>query len=622
MDKLQKYLENKSQKQFTNKSYLDFRNDLLNYAKEHYSDNILDFSEVSVGGMFLDFAAIVGDSLNFYTEQQFKELDYTTATNSKNINNHLRRANIKNNSAYPSSVTVSFSVNIQKDSNSSDFMPYPKQSHLPIIKKGTTLTSNSGIDFVLDEDVDFSQDYDQKIGDLNEDESIYSLILTKDGICTSGTIIQETVNFSNNTSDFFLSYELERLNVTDIISVIDEDLNVYLEVDHLSQGTVYESQKNHLTGDEYLVVKPAVYKFMIEREYDTSRTLIRFGNGNGKSIRNNVFANNTDLLLPYKNKNVTGRVDLDPSMLLKTNSFGISPKGKSVTITYKAGGGVGHNVKENTIQSFKDSPVLLFPNLNEVDDSATRQLISNSITLTNKQPSLGGAPKPSLEELKQSIPLATRSQSRIITHEDLIARILSMPTNFGKIEKAVALKNKFSNLSKDLFIICKDSNNHYVAANDAIKVNLSNFINQFRLISDNYNILDVPVYNFSINVVIRIQAGASAEDVVLTIISDIIDKMQFQNMQIGEPINVNNLLKVIHAPNQVLGVKTNLKDMIKIKSNSKADNFYDFSLNQTLKYSENVLDPISNYIDGFIYPPRGGIFELKFPSQDINIVVN
>ena len=61
------------------------------------SDNIVDFSEVSLGGMLLDFAAIVGDSLVYYAEQQFNELDYTTATDVNNIVKHMQRANIKLN---------------------------------------------------------------------------------------------------------------------------------------------------------------------------------------------------------------------------------------------------------------------------------------------------------------------------------------------------------------------------------------------------------------------------------------------------------------------------------------------------------------------------------------------
>jgi hypothetical protein len=69
-NKLQKYLTNNNKDRvFINKTFNDFRRDLLNYVNEFYSENIIDFSETGLGGLFLDFAAIVGDSLVYYAEQ-------------------------------------------------------------------------------------------------------------------------------------------------------------------------------------------------------------------------------------------------------------------------------------------------------------------------------------------------------------------------------------------------------------------------------------------------------------------------------------------------------------------------------------------------------------------------
>ena len=112
-NKLQKYLTNNNRnKTFTNKTFNEFRTDLLKYANEFYSDNILDFSEASLGGLFLDFASIVGDSLVYYAEQQFNEMDYETAVDPENISRFLRKANIKNVKGSPSIVEVTFTLTI------------------------------------------------------------------------------------------------------------------------------------------------------------------------------------------------------------------------------------------------------------------------------------------------------------------------------------------------------------------------------------------------------------------------------------------------------------------------------------------------------------------------------
>lgn len=618
-NKIQKFLKNKNKKQFTNKTYLDFREDLLSYAREFYSDNILDFSETSLGGLFLDFASIVGDSLVFYAEQQFNELDYETATNIDNINKHLKRANIKNNSAYPSTVEVSFSIEVEKDIASSQKSPKPYLSQLPTIKKNSILVSNNGIQFVLDEDVDFSNEYSQKIGELNEDETPYTLILTKKGTCTSGFITTESVFFPKTSEEgYFLSCKLENNNITSIIEVIDSDSNVYEEVSYLSQGTIFSKVEN--SNNDYISIKPAPYRYIIERDFISGEVYLRFGNGSGKSVKDDHFSNVSDLLLPLKNKDTFGRVDLDPGLLLKSNSLGVSPRGKTVDITYKYGGGISHNSPANSITSFFESPIVVFKNSNDLLEESKKISIIDSISITNEESAIGGAPAPTIDELKTSIPMAIKSQNRIITHDDLIARIMTMPSTFGKIEKVVALDNSYSSFSKDLFITCKDSEGFYVNASDAIKMNLAKYINEFRLIGDNYNILDVPVFNFGITATIRVSSESDIESVILEVASRIFENLRFDLLQIGEPINVNEIERVINNTDGVVSLITNKKNIIVNKTEKDAWNDFDFDIVRS--YSNNIVDPNIHYKNGFIYPPRGGIFEMKYSSQDILIIAN
>lgn len=618
---IQKYLENNRKSQFINKNYLDFRQDLLNYAKEFYSENILDFSETSIGGMFLDFASIVGDSLVYYAEQQFNELDYTTAVDIDNITKHLRRANIKNNTSYPSSLTATFTIEVERDSTSSQRNPKPNVEHLPTLPSGTRIIANNGVEFMLGEDVDFSSDYTQTIGAVNEGGSPFSLIITKKAVCTSGTVITESVSFPNDDKkSYFLSYELAEPNATNIISVVDEDLNEYHEVEYLSQNTLFKSIQNEIDNNQYMYIRSAPYRYVIEKEYKSKKTVLRFGNGSGKIIKDNVFTNTSDLILPIKNNNIVGRTDVNPSLLLQNNSLGVSPKGKTLIITYKAGGGISHNIAKNTLNTFFDDPILVFSNSSSIIPTQIRQSIVSSITVTNEEKAVGGAEAPSINDLKSQIPAAIHAQGRIITYEDLIARILTMPSNFGKIEKAVALNNPFSSLSKDLFIICRDNEGFYINASDAIKINLSNYINEFRLISDNYNILDVPLFNFGINLQIKVASGYNIESVLFDVQRNITSEMNFSLMQIGEPINVN---KIIKAASGTTGVLTILTDNNRIvASKTDKDQFYDFSNDIIRTYAANSIDPRTNFINGFVYPSRGGIFELKYSAIDIKITAN
>ena len=51
----------KLQRSYLAKDFVGFRNELLNHAKIYFPNNMQDFSEASLGGMFLEMAAYVGD---------------------------------------------------------------------------------------------------------------------------------------------------------------------------------------------------------------------------------------------------------------------------------------------------------------------------------------------------------------------------------------------------------------------------------------------------------------------------------------------------------------------------------------------------------------------------------
>ena len=349
LSKLENYLTNQNDKQFSNENFTDFRQELLQYANLYYKNNIVDFSEVSLGGMLLDFAAIVGDSLVYYAEQQFNELDYTTATDPDNIVKHLQRANIQNSKASPSSVDVNFTIELERDPNSPDYDLKPFSQKLPIIKTGTILISDTGIFFTLQEDIDFTDgNYKVEASEEDSDGTVLSLFLTKEGLCVSGIITEEIITVPNSNQNFFSKISLDKDDITKIISVIDEDNNEYHEVDYLTQTTLFKKVKN--SNDSYMTILPVPRRFIREENYTTGKTSLRFGNGDGKSIRGNAFSNMEDLILPLKNKDtISNRVSLDPGTLLESSTLGISPAGKTLTITYKYGGGSSHNVSPFSI---------------------------------------------------------------------------------------------------------------------------------------------------------------------------------------------------------------------------------------------------------------------------------
>ena len=99
-------LKNEVRRNYLAKDFESFRNQLYQHAKLYFADKIQDFSDASLGGLLLDMAAFVGDTMSFYLDHQFNELNWSTAIEVKNIQKHLRNAGVKVHGASPSVVMM------------------------------------------------------------------------------------------------------------------------------------------------------------------------------------------------------------------------------------------------------------------------------------------------------------------------------------------------------------------------------------------------------------------------------------------------------------------------------------------------------------------------------------
>ena len=97
---------------YLNRDFGDFRGELLRYANIYFKDKIQDFSEASMGGLFLDMAAYVGDTMSFYLDHQFRELSPDTVSEAANLEAMIRNAGLQIRGDSPASVTINFYLEI------------------------------------------------------------------------------------------------------------------------------------------------------------------------------------------------------------------------------------------------------------------------------------------------------------------------------------------------------------------------------------------------------------------------------------------------------------------------------------------------------------------------------
>lgn len=611
-------IKNVIARSFLNKDRDAFRATLLQYARTFYADRIKDFSEASVGGLMLDFAAEVGDHMSFYLDHQFTELDPELAVEPQNLQRHLRIAGVPITGASPAVVAVAFALEVPAQLVGSTYVPM--ESALPVILEGTIVESDEGIAFELTEDLDFnSRDKNGNlkatvvVGRTSSDGSPSTFILmmggpgnsprAPDGICLSGFRTTDAFAIPNSYVPF-REISLANENVTDIISVTDSDGNRYYEVASLSQDTVFRGITNFDDDndlvEENLELIPAPYRFTKMTSFDTRLTTLRFGSGNAATMNDDIIPDPSQFALPLYGKKIFSRFALDPGKLLGTQTLGVSPVNTTITVVYRYGGGLSNNVAATSIKTVSTLR-MQFPG-SPTATLATQ--IRASISVKNPDVASGGEDAPSLDELRDKIPAARNAQNRIVTKPDLLARVYTMPSNFGRVFRAGIRSNPRNPLAAQLFIISRNADSQLIVSPDSLKKNLRIFLNEFRMISDAIDILDAPVINIGIEFKISTEPLAVKNIVLQNIITSLKKFFKIENFNIDQPIKIDDVHNIIYnSP----GVASVLDLRFKNINGSIGERVY----------SDIKFDVTSNIRKKMLVGPPGSIFELRFPNNDI-----
>jgi hypothetical protein len=602
------------QRNYLARDFDSFRTVLLDYARQYYPDRIQDFSESSVGGLFLDMAAYVGDNMSFYMDHLYGELNNDTVVETVNVERILRSTGVPIVGSAAAIATVDFYIEVPVISNN-DLSPDP--DFLPTIKEGTIVQADNGAQFTLLGDVNFWV-VDQKTGQLKVDPNITpvngrriggritSKILKKSGLCTSGEQVTET--FSIGDFIQFRRITLSNPNVTQIISVTDGLGNVYYEVGNLTHDVVYKnvlntsdaSLTNELVKDNLKVV-PAPYRFTKEVSLGNRNTTLIFGGGTADNLEDDLIPDPSEFSIPLPYSQTFSRVPVNPQKMLQTSTLGVAASNTILTVTYRHGGGLSHNVNAGTIRNISNL-ITTFPNN---PDAVEQSQVRRSVEASNPSPASGGEDAPSIDDLLALVPTIRNSQERIVTKEDLITRVYTMPSNFGRVFRATVAKNPSNPLSSRLYIISRNANNELITSPDALKINLKRYLNAYRMVSDAIDIMDASIINIELYFQIVADPSLNKSLLLQSIITDLKTQFDVKNFNIGQPIVISDVVATIFSKPGVISVDT-----------IKFNNMYGTVNNKS--YSPVSFDIKSNTKRQIIYPPEGGIFELKYP--DINIV--
>lgn len=598
---------------YLSKDYASLKYELLSYAKTFFPDKIQDFGEASLGGLFLDMAAAIGDNMSFYLDHQFRETIWSDAVEVKNIEKMIRNSGVKIVGASPSTVNLSFFIEIPAVNISG--VRVPDTTTLPIIHEGTLLTSKDNIPFTTVEDLDFS-DVDQNgeltaeiiVGSIDSSGKPETFILRKDVLAVSGRVYVESFTFGSNYNPYS-TITLSNADVSEIINVVDSSGDYWYEVESLTQDTVFVGIEN-VDYDKNIVKKnlklvSAPKRYMLTTDLQTRNSRLMFGSGDPTLVDDDAFPDPSRLVIPLYGKNSISRFSIDPNNLLKSKTMGIAPTSTTLTVTYRAGGGISHNVSSRSIRSirtlrmsFKDSQV-----------ASIASAIRASVDVVNYEAASGAKQAPTLDELRMLIPAARNMQARIVTKSDLLARVYSLPSKFGNVYRASVRQNPNNPLASQLFVLSKDNNDKLITTPDTLKKNLRTYLNEYRLISDAIDVVDASIINYRIKAAIIPAPDTNVSDVVKNVILGLQLLLETKKFQIDQPLVIADIMTTILNVQGVLS----LIDL-------KFDNISGFYDNRT--YSNTTFDMESNTFKGLIIGSPGSIFELKYPNLDIIVSTN
>lgn len=596
---------------YINKDFNDYRSQLINFSQTYFPNTYTDFSPSSPGIMFMEQAAYVGDVLSFYLDNQIQENFLQYARQDNNLYELAYMFGYRPKVTGLATVNIDFFQLLPAITVGSETVP--DYNYSLYIKENTSVTSNTGVDFIIEDPIDFtvSNSLDPttvSIAQIESGEPTYFL-LKKTRKASSGTI--QSTTFSFGAYQEFPTVEINTSNIAEIIDVVDTDNNKWYEVDYLAQELVFDGIKNTNTNNPnldsnvdtpYILKTKQVQRRFATRFIDQSTLQLQFGAGKPEDNDEELLPNpnNVGLGLPFEKDKLT--TAYSPTNFIFTNTYGIAPSNTSLTVRYLTGGGVNSNVAANSLTTLDTGNItFLNSNLNEV----TAQYIFNSLASNNPDAASGGQDGDTIEELRQNTISNHNSQMRNVTADDYLVRALSMSSRYGIVAKAFTQKPKAdeANTTLDMYVLTYDVNKKLNTASTTLKDNLKSYLNQYRMIGDTLNIKDAFVINIGCDFEIITLPNFNSNEVLINCISALQNYFITDKGQINQPIILRDLYVILDG---VEGIQT-VKD---IKISNKTGTLSGYS-----QYAYSIEGATLN---GAIYPSLDpSIFEVKYPNEDI-----
>lgn len=584
---------------YTSRDFNSIKQELINYTKRYYPDSYNDFSDSSFGEIIFDLVSYVGDSLSYYVDYQANESFIDTAVEFANIRKHARSLGYSYSGVPTSFGVVSFFILVPANADGNA----PNMDYAPTLKKGATLQSNSGVSFILLEDVDFfnSQNdiVEAKYNESTGGVSYYAIRAF--GQVSSGKLQVVELDLTSNGFEKFRKVRVGDPTVTEIISVQDTEGNKFYEVDYLSQETVLLETTNPTARQDGVrsIMKPYVTARRFIVEQDNTGTYLQFGFGS-ENDDDAGLTDPSDVVLRLNARNHITDNSFDPNKLLGTDKLGISPYGTTLTVVVRKNDSTNINIGSRGLDTVVDAEIKF--NTENSLNSSVASTVRGSLEVVNDKPIVGQSTAVAAEDIKNKAKNYYATQNRAVTKQDYEALAYFMPRKFGSVKRVNVINDPSStNRKMAMYVLAQDSDDNLILANDRIKSNLKTWLTRYQGINDQIEIFDAKIVNFGINFEVSVDPRFNKEETLNLGIKNITDRYNAK-FYIGEPIYLTEISNILSKTRGIIDIT--FLEIVNKKNGVYSTTPMDFS---------KIISKDNTYYK----TPKNVALEIKFPKEDI-----
>jgi hypothetical protein len=595
---------------YATRDFAGLREELVTLTKKYYPDLISNFNDASIYSVLLDLNAAVADNLHFHIDRVWQETMLDFAQQRQSLYHIAKTYGLRIPGLRPSVALCDFSINVPVRGDKDD------ERYEGILKSGAQV-SGGGQVFETIDDIDFSSPFNSKgepnrlkIPNFDNNNKLVSYTITKREAVVNGTtkIYRRVINEIDQKP--FLKIFLPERNVLGVVGMIHKSGtnfisnptydefngdNKWYEVKSLMEDRVFiedpttvSDRDNFTSGDYVRVDNKFISEYTPEGYFH-----ITFGSGNVDPMDN---------LDNYMN----GTMKVNISTFLNNVSLGTIPKpGTTLFIKYRVGGGKDTNLGVNVISSIDTIDFALNGPNSSINDQ-----VSQSLSVTNITPAVGGADSPTIEEIRGMIAYNFAAQNRAVTLNDYKSLIETMPSTYGAPAKVSVMEE--DNKVKIKLLSYDDEGNLTDIVSNTLKQNVLNYLSKFRMLNDYLDIESGEVIDLGLEIDLVVNKNESQSDVLKETVKTITGFFAIDKRKMGDPLFVGDLKKEIGNVSGVINV-------VDVRIFNKIGGKYS-SAEVSQTYKDNISKEILQS-DSTIYMKSNQICQIRFPQTDIKVRV-